>query len=70
MRLAFEKPTTLGAQPRTHPAGKLKSMLDCVEGYYKVEVAEEDRHKTTFVKEDTKFRCRRIPQGYGLSDNP
>ena len=52
---------------RTVPANKLKSCLDCVDGYHGVEIAEEDRHKTTFITEDGKFRYRRIPQGYGSS---
>jgi hypothetical protein len=32
---------------KTVPAGKLKSTLDCVDGYHGVELAKEDRHKTT-----------------------
>ena len=32
---------------KTVSAGKLKSMLDCVDGYHGVELAKEDRHKTT-----------------------
>ena len=46
---------------RTVPAGKLKSKLDCVDGYHGVELAEEDRHKTTFITEDGKYRYKRIP---------
>ena len=52
---------------RTVPANKLKSCLDCVDGYHGVEIAAEDRHKTTFITEDGKFRYKRIPQGYGSS---
>ena len=52
---------------RTVPANKLKSTLDCVDGYHGVEIAEEDRHKTTFITEDGKYRYKRIPQGYGSS---
>jgi hypothetical protein len=33
------------------PAGKLKSTLDCIDGYHGVELAKEDRHKTTFATE-------------------
>jgi hypothetical protein len=33
------------------PAGKLKSTLDCVDGYHGVELAKEDRHNTTFTTE-------------------
>jgi hypothetical protein len=46
------------------PAGKLKSTLDCVDGYHGVESAKEDRHKTTFATEWGLFRYHRVPQGY------
>jgi hypothetical protein len=36
---------------KTVSAGKLNSMLDCVDGYHGVELAKEDRHKTTFATE-------------------
>jgi hypothetical protein len=49
---------------KTVPAGKLKSTLDCVDGYHGVERAEEDRHKTTFATEWGLFRYLRVPQGY------
>ena len=35
----------------TVPAGKLKTTLDCIDGFRGVELAEEDRHKTTFSTE-------------------
>ena len=46
------------------PAGKLKSTLDCVDGYHGVELAVEDRHKTTFATEWGLYRYCRVPQGY------
>ena len=46
---------------RTVPAGMLKNTLDCVDGYHGVELADGDRHKTTFIKEDGKYRYKRIP---------
>ena len=49
---------------KTIPAGKLKSTLDCVDGYHGVELDKEDRHKTTFSTEWGLFRYRRVPQGY------
>ena len=49
---------------RTVPAGKLKSTLDCVDGYHGVELAKENRHKTTFTTEWGLFRYLRVPQGY------
>ena len=38
------------------PAGKLKSTLDCVDGYHGVELAVENRQKTTFNTEWGMFR--------------
>ena len=49
---------------KTIPADKLKSTMDCVDGYHGVELAEEDRHKTTFATEWGLFRYLRVPQGY------
>ena len=49
---------------KTVRAGKLKSTLDCVDGYHGVELAKEDRHKTTFATEWGLFRYLRVPQGY------
>ena len=34
---------------KTVPGGKVKTTLDCVDSYHRVELAEEDRHKTTFA---------------------
>ena len=52
---------------RSVPTNKLKSTLDCVNGYHGVELAEEDRHKTTFITEWGKYHYKRTPQGYGSS---
>ena len=49
---------------KTIPAGKLKSTLDCVDGYHGVELDKEDRHKTTFATEWGLYRYLRVPQGY------
>ena len=46
------------------PGNKYKSTLDCVVGYNGIEVAGEDRQKTTFAAKWGKFRYRRAPQGY------
>ena len=40
---------------RTVPANKLKSTLDCVNGYHGVELAQEDRLKTKFITEWGKY---------------
>ena len=49
---------------KTVPGGKVKSNLDCVDGYHGVELAEEDRHKTTFATEWGLFQHLRVPQVY------
>jgi hypothetical protein len=38
--------------------------MDCVDGYHGVELAKEDRHKTTFALERGPLRYLRVPQGY------
>ena len=40
-----------------------------MDGYHGIEVAAEDRHKTTFAIEFGKFRYKRAPQGYLSSGN-
>ena len=42
-------------------------MLDSAEDHQVVELAGEDRNKSIFIKEDGKYRLKRIPQGYGWS---
>ena len=37
------------------PGNKYESTLDCLDGYHGIELAEEDRHKTTFATEWGKF---------------
>ena len=54
---------------RSVPVNKLKSTLDCVYGYHGVELAQEDRHKTTFITEWGKYCYKRTPQGYGSSED-
>ena len=51
------------------PANTLKSTLDCKDGYHGVPLALEDRHKTTFITEQGRFRYARAPQGYGSSND-
>ena len=46
------------------PANKLKSTLDCVDGYHGIELDEGDRHKTTFALDFGKFGYRGTTQGY------
>ena len=47
------------------PTGTLKSKLDCKDGYHCETLALEDHPKTTFIKEQGRFRYARAPQGYG-----
>ena len=51
------------------PKGKVKSTLDCVDGYWGIPLAEEDQHKTTFLCEKGRYRYLRVPQGYGSSND-
>ena len=51
------------------PSGTYKTTLDCVDGYHGVPLAEEDQHKTTFLTEKGRFCYRRVPQGYGSSND-
>ena len=53
----------------TVPQNMLKTTLDCVDGYHGVPLAEEDKHKTTFLTEWGRFRYARAPQGYGSSND-
>ena len=47
---------------KTVPAGKLKSTLDCVDGYHGVELAEKDCHKTTFATESGLYATSVYPK--------
>ena len=51
----------------TVPKNKFKTTLDCVDGFHGVPLAEEDKHKTTFITEWGRYRYARVPQGYGSS---
>ena len=51
------------------PRGTYKTTLDCVDGYHGVPLAEEDQHKTTFLTEKGRYCYRRVPQGYGSSND-
>lgn len=46
------------------PANKLKTVLDCWNGYHSVSLEEEDRHLTTFLTPWGKYRYKRAPQGF------
>ena len=46
------------------PHGVKKSTLDAWNGYHSVAIREEDRHLTTFLTPEGRFRYRTAPQGF------
>ncbi|KAL8443861.1 hypothetical protein Emag_005763 [Eimeria magna] len=59
--------------PRTHDilasfnGKKYFSVLDMCKGFYQIEIAEEDRPKTSFVTPDCQRQYRRLPFGFASS---
>ena len=53
----------------TVPRGMLKTTLDCVDGFHGVPLAEEDRHKITFITEWGRFHYAQAPPGYVSSND-
>ena len=51
-------------QARLVPAGGFRTVTDAKDGYHSVPLAEEDRHLTTFITEEGRFRYCVAPQGY------
>ena len=51
------------------PSGMVKTTLDCVDGYHGIPLDEEDWHKTTFLTEKGRYQYKRVPQGYGSSND-
>ena len=51
-------------QARLVPAGGFRTVTDAKDGYHSVPLAEEDRHFTTFITEEGRFRYCVAPQGY------
>jgi hypothetical protein len=49
-------------------AANIFSTLDANSGYWKLNVAEADRDKTSFTSHNGKFRFKRIP--FGLANAP
>ena len=45
------------------PEGVFKSSFDCWHGYHSLELAEEDRHLTTFITPWGRYRYLTLPQG-------
>ena len=53
-------------QARLVPAGGFRTVTDAKDGYHSITLAEEDRHLTTFITEEGRFRYCVKPQGLGL----
>ena len=51
-------------QAASVPKGKLKTILDCWNGYHSVELAEADRKYTTFTTPWGSYRYKVAPQGF------
>ena len=51
-------------QAMSVPHGVKKSTLDAWNGYHSVAIREEDRHLTTFLTPEGRFRYRTAPQGF------
>ena len=45
------------------PPQKTKTVLDCWHGYHSVPIHPEDRHLTTFITKNGRYRYRTAPQG-------
>ena len=45
------------------PSGKIKSTVDCWHGYHSVPIHPADRHLTTFITPNGRYRYRTTPQG-------
>jgi len=54
-------------QARLVPAGGFRTVTDCKNGYHSCPLAEEDRHLTTFITEEGRFRYCVAPQGFAAS---
>ena len=46
------------------PHGVKKSTCDAWNGYHSVAIREEDRHLTTFLTPEGRYRYRTVPQGF------
>ena len=46
------------------PHGVKKSTCDAWNGYHSVAIREEDRHLTTFLTPEGRYRYRTAPQGF------
>ena len=59
----------LAQQARAVRAGQWKTVLDTWNGFHSIEIQEEDRHKTTFLTDEGRFRYKRAPMGFLASQD-
>ena len=51
------------------PPGTYKTVTDAWNGFHSIEIRQEDRHKTTFLTEQGRYRYRRAPMGFLTSQD-
>ena len=56
-------------QAHAIPSHTVKTVMDAWNGYHSIEIKPEDRHKTTFITEQGRFRYRRAPMGFLVSQD-
>ena len=52
---------------RRVPRKTWKTVTDLWHGFHQIPIAEEDRHYTTFITKNGRFRYKRVPQGFVAS---
>merc|ERR1711894_650518 len=61
---AVESPMVVA---RRVPRETWKTVTDLWHGFHQIPIAEEDRHYTTFITKNGRFRYKRVPQGFVAS---
>lgn len=56
-------------QARAVPPNTVKTVTDAWNGYHAIPIRQEDRHKTTFITEEGRFRYCRAPMGFLASQD-
>ena len=56
-------------QARAIPPNTFKTVTDAWNGYHSIEILASDRHKTTFLTEQGRYRYRRVPMGFLASQD-
>ena len=56
-------------QARAIPPGTFKTVTDAWNGFHSIEILAADRHKTTFLTEQGRYRYRRAPMGFLASQD-